>query len=205
MSLNAASGPDVTGSAPARRRRGAELETALLEAAWAELVEKGYDALTYEGVAARAGTSRAVVYRRWPSKPDLVRAVVVHGARAETYEPIDTGSLRGDLLALLTWANRARVRVGLTAFHRLTGYFAETGTALSDLREVFVGGREPSTEAFYRRAVARGEVKEENLTPRARSLAFDLMRGELLMTLRPVSPEVIEEIVDDVVMPLLTR
>jgi AcrR family transcriptional regulator len=188
-----------------RRRRGAELENALLDAAWNELVEKGYDDLTYEGVAERAATSRAVVYRRWPTKPELARAAVGYGGRAEPYTPIDTGSLRGDLIALLTWANGTRVRVGLVASNRLAGYFAETGTALSDLREVFVGGREPSYEAFFRRAVARGEVKPENLTPRVKSLAFDLMRGELLLTLRPVPKETIEAIVDEVVMPLVTR
>jgi len=51
------------------RRRGAELEAALLDAAWDELQAVGYAGLTMEAVADRAGTSRAVLYRRWPNGP----------------------------------------------------------------------------------------------------------------------------------------
>ena len=47
-----------------QRRRGIALEEALLDAAWAELTERGYDGFTIDAVAARAGTSRAVLYRR---------------------------------------------------------------------------------------------------------------------------------------------
>ena len=56
-----------------QRRRGEELEAALLEAAWAELVEVGFARLTMESVAARAKTGVAVLYRRWPRK-DWTRA-----------------------------------------------------------------------------------------------------------------------------------
>src|SRR5579875_3696618 len=55
-----------------RRRRGAELEDAILSAAFAELVEVGYTAFSVEGVAARAGTGKASIYRRWPTKQHLV-------------------------------------------------------------------------------------------------------------------------------------
>lgn len=190
---------------PATRRRGAELERALLDAAWAELEDKGYDGLTYEGVAERAATSRAVVYRRWPTKPELTRAAIAHGGAAEEYEPIDTGSLRGDLIELLTWANNTRVRIGFIASTRLAGYFAETGTALGDLRTAFVGSREPRTEPIYRNAAARGEIDLDHLTPRIKTVAFDLVRAELLMTLKPLPAETIESIVDEVAVPLLTR
>ena len=52
----------------ATRRRGATLERALLDAAWEELQESGYARLTMERVADRAGTSRAVIYRRWRNR-----------------------------------------------------------------------------------------------------------------------------------------
>src|SRR5580658_8726409 len=58
------------------RRRGAALEHALLDAAWAELQDVGYAALTIEAVADRAGTSRAVLYRRWRNRPELVIAAM---------------------------------------------------------------------------------------------------------------------------------
>jgi len=56
------------------RRRGSALDDALLDAAWAELQEAGYAGLTMEGVAQRAGTSRPVLARRWPNRPQLVIA-----------------------------------------------------------------------------------------------------------------------------------
>src|SRR5580704_17603611 len=58
------------------RRRGEALETALLDAAWEELQAVGYAGLTTEAVADRAGTSRAVIYRRWPKRAELVIAAL---------------------------------------------------------------------------------------------------------------------------------
>src|SRR5262249_59916644 len=67
-----------TGSSPRegktpvrRRRRGRDLEEAILEAAWDELVAVGYAHMTVDGVAARAPASKAVLYRRWPHLPSL--------------------------------------------------------------------------------------------------------------------------------------
>src|ERR1700742_559320 len=71
---------DVTEQLHRQRRRGEELEAALLDAAWDELVEAGFAKLTMESVAARAKTGVAVLYRRWPRKDDPVLAAIrVHG------------------------------------------------------------------------------------------------------------------------------
>src|SRR5579862_7784729 len=83
------------------RRRGEQLESALLDAAWAELVSAGFAGLTMESVAARAKTGVAVLYRRWSNKDDLVIAALEHYGRTHRIEIPDTGSLRGDLLAFL--------------------------------------------------------------------------------------------------------
>src|ERR1700749_3289295 len=91
-----------------QRRRGAALEHALLDAAWDELVDKGYSGFTIESVAERARTSRAVIYRRWPTKPELVRAAVGRVGDRERVEIPDTGSLREDIVELLRRANRSR-------------------------------------------------------------------------------------------------
>src|SRR5271156_3535431 len=84
-----------------QRRRGEELKAALLEAAWAELVEAGFARLTMESVAARAKTGVAVLYRRWPNKDDLVLAAIASHGSLNPVDIPDTGSLRGDLVALL--------------------------------------------------------------------------------------------------------
>ena len=186
-----------------RRRHGAALEDALLDAAWDELAENGYAGFTIEAVAERARTSRAVLYRRWPAKPDLVRAAVGRMGQREHVEIPDTGSLRDDVVALLRQANASRARLGITLALQLSGYYAETGTGLADLRRDVLAGRGTAVDTLVDRAVARGEVDPRRLTPRVLAVPFDLYRQELLMTLRPVPDETIESIVDEVFMPLV--
>src|ERR1700722_11909093 len=84
----------------ATRRRGATLERALLDAAWEELQESGYARLTMERGADRAGTSRAVIYRRWRNRAELVIAALRHHQPVLTGSILDTGSLRGAGLAI---------------------------------------------------------------------------------------------------------
>jgi len=186
-----------------QRRRGAALENALLDAAWQELLEKGYESFTIDAVAERARTSRAVVYRRWASKAELVTAAVGHGAMRERVEVPDTGSLRGDLLELFRRSNRARAPFALLMAAHLGAYYAETGSSFSDLRETLLNGRTTSVDELLDRAVARGEADPAKLTPRVRGVAFDLYRQELLMTLKPVPESVLESIIDEVVLPLV--
>ena len=190
------------GPAP-QRRRGAALEHALLDAAWDELVDKGYSAFTIESVAERARTSRAVLYRRWPTKPELVVAAVVRAGDKERVAVPDTGSVREDLVEVLRRANRSRARLGIVLAVQLSGYFAETGTGPAELRSAFLSGRGNAVEAILTRGVERGEVDPARLSPRVVGVPFDLYRQELLMTLKPVPDEVIESIVDEVFLPLV--
>jgi AcrR family transcriptional regulator len=194
---------DADATAP-RRRRGAALEAALLEAAWRELVERGYAAMSMDSVAHRAGTSRPVLYRRWSSKQDLVRAAVVHEVRREPAPGFDTGSLRSDLVEMLTYANGTRAIRGAMLTSYLGGYFQETGTNLVDIRASLIGDGRTTLDDAIDRAIERGEIDPSTMTRRRRTLAFDLFRHEVLMTLQPVPDEVIAEIVDDIVLPLLT-
>jgi AcrR family transcriptional regulator len=195
------------GGAPVpQRRRGAALESALLDAAWDELVEKGYDAFTVESVAERAHTARAVIYRRWAAKPDLVRAVIAARGLRDTVPVPDTGSLRGDLVELLRSTNQLRGPVlAILMSARLDAFYAETGGSFADLREELLAGRPSLADLVFDRAVERGEVDPAALTPRVRRLAFDLHRHEVLMTHRPVPDDVIESIVDEIVLPLVLR
>jgi len=87
-----------------QRRRGADLEQAILRAAADELTASGYAGMTMEKVAQRAGTNKNAIYRRWPQRAALGIAAYKHLADARTPAP-DTGSLRGDALELLRQAN----------------------------------------------------------------------------------------------------
>ena len=187
----------------AQRRRGAALEHALLDAAWEELLDKGYERLTFDSVATRASTSRAVLYRRWPTKAELVAAAVIRVGRKDRVEIPDTGTLRGDIVELLRRANQSRARLGIVMTVQLAGYFAETGTGPSELRRDFLRGRGTAVDTLLKRAVARGEADPARLTPRVVGVPFDLFRQELLMTLKPVPEETIASIVDEVFLPLV--
>lgn len=186
-----------------RRRRGAELETALLEAAWAELDAVGYDALTYEAVAERARTSRAVLYRRWPSKPALVHAAVVHVLGREHTDPPDTGSLRGDVIAALRQANGERVIMVVRVLNRLADYYRATGESLQDIIGSTGDERGSVLDVVLRRAAERGEIDLESTPDRVLRLPADLFRLEIVMTYGPVPDATILEIVDDVFLPLV--
>src|SRR5699024_10006752 len=87
------------------RRRGLELERAILRAAAAELTESGYASMTMDRVARRAGTNKNAIYRRWPNRAALgiaaYRQIAVDSAQLP-----DTGDLRADVLEQLRRANR---------------------------------------------------------------------------------------------------
>jgi len=189
------------------RRRGAELEEALLEAAWQELTAVGYGRFTFEGVAARAGTSRPVIYRRWPQRSDLAIAALRHFSRRETVTPPDTGSVRDDLIQHLTEFSGKRSALITLFAVQMADYLTETGTTPAQLRDEYLSARQQplAYETILQRAVARGEIDAERLTPRIRALPGDLLRHELLMTLKPAGPGTITEIVDEVFLPLVRK
>jgi AcrR family transcriptional regulator len=194
-----------TAAEPARRRRGQELEDALLDAAWEELVAGGYGSFTVDAVAMRAQTSRPVLYRRWTKREDLMLAAIRHRAMGDAGPIPDTGSLRGDVIALLEYGNEHRTGMAALLSAQLGAYYQETGRTPSDVRLELLGGRASSMDLIMQRAIERGEVASERATPRLVTLPFDLFRHEILMTLTSVSAEVIREIVDDVFLPLITR
>lgn len=187
-----------------RRRRGVELEHALLDAAWDELTEVGYGNFTVEAVAQRAATSRPVVYRRWVNKQQLVAAAIKHASRQTQPPRPDTGTLRGDLLAMMQLANNHRLRFAAAISVHLGDYFQETGTAPADLRELILDGNRTHLDTVIERAIKRGEIDPTRLTPRIADLAFALFRHEVLMTLQPVPDAVMEEIIDSIFLPLVS-
>jgi AcrR family transcriptional regulator len=184
------------------RRRGARLENALLEAAWEELQTTGYMRMTMERVADRAGTSRAVIYRRWRNRHELAIAALRHHQPLFSDRIPDTGSLREDTITIL---RRASSRISATGPDTVVGLLADL---LADeeashhvLDQLSRGGAEVMT-AILERAAARGEARDE-IGPRIARLPLDLLRHELILTHQPPSQRTLEEIVDDIFLPLV--
>jgi AcrR family transcriptional regulator len=190
------------GQDTARRRRGAELEEALLRAAWDELTEVGYADFTLEGAAARAGTSRPVLARRWPSRAELVMAAIRHHVALTPFDVPDTGTLRGDVLALLRHV-MARVGeiTGILSFVNAE-HFRESGQTIAAARERLLAGPPTGMERILARAAERGEISPAILGTRIASLPTDLARHDLIITQEPVPDATLIEIVDTIFLPL---
>lgn len=83
------------------RRRGTVLEQAIVDAAWQELTERGWAGFTVEGVAARSGAAKTVIYRRWRNRVHLAQDMLQRASAAEDVPFRSSGSLRADLLGFL--------------------------------------------------------------------------------------------------------
>lgn len=185
-------------STPQVRRRGAALEEALLDAAWAEVKSVGYAALTVDAVARRAGTSRPVIYRRWENRAQLVLAAMRAHVTSIADEVPDTGSLRSDALAVLRTAMGRYRDVGADV---VNGLLSELGDLPADVfalvPDVF--------RTLTTRATARGELPPGEVPPHLLDVPMTLARYDAIVTRRPPSEARLTQIVDDIFLPLVQR
>lgn len=189
------------------RRHGEQLESALLTAAWDELVEVGYARLTMGSIARRARTSEAVLYRRWSNKDQLVLAAIEHHRKANPVAVPDTGALRSDLIAQLTAISEAFASFfAIGAAAAFSGLLADTGLTPSQVREkVMNAERLPHLRTIYQRAHDRGEIDLDRIPAAVLAMPFDLVRHDLLMDLDPLKPARIRSIVDELFLPLVVH
>jgi AcrR family transcriptional regulator len=185
------------------RRRGAELEHAILDAAWVELSEVGYTALTIEAVAKRAGTSKPVIYRRWPSRAALVLSAWARQQPVEITTP-NLGSLRADIRWLF---DRIATRMDSMMSQAIAGVMAEAfkhpeiQTLLRERMDAI-----PLTNVVWTivdQAVERGELPRASLPRRVLRLPVDLVRAEAILFGIPLPEETLDALVDEVYLPLL--
>lgn len=159
-----------------------------------------------ESVADRAKTGIAVLYRRWPDKNALVLAAIRHYGDTHPVEIPDTGSLRDDLLALLRNVNSRPHRAGDARRRDVRGPARQRRSLTpEEVRLTVLGDGPKRSDPVYRRAHDRGEIDLTRIPQDVLDLPFQLMRHDILMTLKQVSPERIRSIVDDVFWPLVTR
>jgi AcrR family transcriptional regulator len=186
------------------RRRGDVLNSAIFEATLDELAEVGYAKLTMERVAARAGASKASVYRRWPSRMELALDAVHHLAPDPTDLP-DTGSLRGDALAFMRTAADLLAGPGGEALRGLLGDTLADPSRTLELRNHSRGTGHRIMQEITRRAVERGEINTDAITPRRLDVAQAMLREQFLFHGPPIPDAAIVEIVDETVLPLFRQ
>ncbi|WP_262062557.1 TetR/AcrR family transcriptional regulator [Streptomyces sp. STR69] len=151
----------MTEVATARRSRiTPEREAELYEAVLELLREVGYDALTMDAVAARTRSSKATLYRQWGGKAELVAKAVRHSKPGRGTD-IDTGTLRGDMHAMVDREDDCRIEQNSALMRGLAMATHNNPDLLQAFRELLV---EPEMEEFRRvtqRAIDRGEVRAD--------------------------------------------
>jgi AcrR family transcriptional regulator len=178
-------------------------EVELLEVTLRLLQEHGYDRLTVDAVATAAKASKATVYRRWPSKAELVLAAFIEGVRQSAVPP-ETGTLRGDLLRLgelvcdQAGRHAATMRAVLVEISR--------NPALNDvMQRHFISQRHELIQFVLRQAVDRGEIGSASINDEV----WDLLPGYLVFRAvianRAPTDHTVQVLVDEVLLPSLTR
>jgi AcrR family transcriptional regulator len=185
------------------QRRGEMREDAILRATLELLAESGYDQLTMDAVAARARSSKATIYRRWPGKAELVTTAVRRHAGRAAEEAPDTGGLRSDLVAALQAMREslagqdAALILGLMIAMRRDPELAGVVRAqvLDTKREVF--------GAAIARAVARGDLPATAGGALCAEISSAMLLSRLLVTGEPLDDAFVHYLVDAVLLPLL--
>jgi AcrR family transcriptional regulator len=178
-------------------------EAELLEVTLRLLQQQGYDGLTLDAVAATARASKATVYRRWPTKAELVLAAFIEGVRQVAVAP-ETGTLRGDLMQLAeVCCDQAREHASTM---RAVMVEVSRNPALNDvMQHQFLDQRKALIDHVLGQAVDRGEIDAAAITEDL----WDVMPGYLIFRSiwsgRTPTRRTIQALVDDVMMPSLTR
>lgn len=185
------------------RPRDDEREGKILEVVTSLLAEGGFEGVTFEEVARRAGASKATLYRRWKSKREMVVAALKAGpARREGADDIDTGSLRGDLLALCQrLITTMRSTDGRTALLLLQAALEDPELAEEIERAVGpTGARLPTSVVDA--AIRRGELTED-----VNPFPFEEVAGAVLLLRRlnglNTDDAYLEALVDSILIPAL--
>jgi len=188
--------------APQLRRRGEVLVEAIHAAVMTELATRGYDAMTIEGVAERAQTGKASIYRRWPTKLELVLDTV-DAHMPEIGAVPDTGNVRDDLLVVMRRiAKHMNSKAGSAVRNCMTD-LKTNGELASAVRERLVVPRKLVVVDILRRGVEHGEVRADAITDRVVELGPMLLFAERAQLGTALRDSTVVAIVDEILMPLL--
>lgn len=188
------------------RRRGDTLTEDIYKAA-IELIKKvGYTNLTFQQIAQAAKTSRTVLYRRWKTTFELIYDIMVYKMKntlgGELIDRIeDTGSLRGDLLQLLTLYQSVYIEVEHEIMNAILFELGQNNDKMSELemnatnKNIFVMRK--LLEFAKKRGEVIKEVSDETLT-----LPFDLIRMENILRQDGIDEKRLEVLVDEILLPV---
>jgi len=190
----------VTARRPGRRRDESK-DDAILVATRELLAERGYDGMTMDAVADRAGAVKATVYRRWPSKVQLtIDAIICAPDSPMTADEIpDTGSLRSDLLAVRFGRKRSddsELMSGVMSAVR------ENPDLAAAFQQQFVRSRVSLMRGLLERAQQRGELREGIDLDMVAAVAPAMIVYRKMVAGHVIDDEFVTQMIDSVILPL---
>jgi AcrR family transcriptional regulator len=167
------------------------------------LAEVGFDGMTVDMVAARAKAGKATLYRRWPSKTELVIDAVAcmkNGDIDFDHLP-DTGTLRGDLVSMIKAPGIRDAEKKLKIMAGLVSLLARNPDLADVAQESVIAPRAKLNRVFLQRAVDRGEISSETDIEMVANISTSMVTYRTLMLRKPVDREFLVRIIDKVILP----
>ena len=188
-----------------RPRVEGEREEQILDATVRLLLEVGYDRLTLDAVALEARASKATLYRRWSGKAEIVVDAIARTKRCGGSVDPDTGTLRGDLMAMACCDGGLTDDAPLSVVAGLMSAMKHDHELTRAIQERFLAPRIQIGRIVFERAQRRGEIEPDVDI----ELLFDVLPGMVmnrrLVLGKPVDEDFIAHVIDDVVLPAARR
>jgi AcrR family transcriptional regulator len=192
-----------------QRKRGAELERAIKDATIAELASGGYGNLTIESVAARAQTGKASIYRRWPTKQEMVLDALDALLSGPLLSPqvlqLDESiSTREALLMLVQRVSALMMGHGGEAMRSIVGESLRDAAFCTVFESDFFDPRRHAVIRLLERGACRGEVRPEAVSALVPELLAGILMQRILIRRRPISEDELVQLVDGLLMPAIS-
>jgi AcrR family transcriptional regulator len=192
---------DATEAPKLGRKRDHTRDPEILDAALEVLAETGYDGMTIDMVAARARAGKATLYRRWPSKGELVIDAVACMKQNDTPSLPDTGTLRGDLVAMIKphsiedAGKKLQIMTGLVSMLSRAPELAEAANA------AIIEPRARINRILFQRAIDRGEISAECDVETLSLVSPSMAVYRVMVLQKPVDRKFLLSIIDGVILP----
>ena len=184
-------------AAPRGRPRSERAHKAILDAAAELMLARGLSAVSMDAVAERAGVSKATIYRWWPTKETLALDALYTEWDTTRSNPRDTGSLRGDLLALLRpWARLASSRPYARVFAALLTEAQTDPDFAAEYRQRVLEPRRDQARAIFNRAIDRGEIAPDTKIEVALDILYGPLYHRLLNGHAPLNDRFVQDVID---------
>jgi AcrR family transcriptional regulator len=197
--------PEDTDPHKLGRKRDHTRDPEILEAALAVLSETGYDAMTMDMVATRAKAGKATLYRRWPSKAELVIEAVgcMKQAQSRIEDVPDTGSLRGDLLALIRPHSLEDGERKMQIMGGLVSMLSRDPDLADAVNEAITEPRARLNRLLIERAIERGEVRADVDVDTVAHISPSMTAYRTLVQRKPLDRDYLIGLIDGVILPAL--